>query len=145
MLYLSIVAMLLHTCKCVVISSLAAVFFTFFGHPSYIKYLKQDTVFTETNVKYDPQKPVGIIIFVWQTYEFYGWKDNKNKKFDLKKYCNASTDLGRVVQCINIGTFKHDDIIEKQAGLSRATLEFSSDFPLRTRKIRSLVAEIFNF
>ena len=32
-----------------------------------------------------------------------------------------------------------------QAGLSRATLEFFSNFPLRTRKIRSLVAEIFNF
>ena len=104
--------MLLHTCKFVVITSLSAVFLAFFGYPSYVKYLNQDTVFTESSVKFDPQKPVGITIFAWQTYKFYGWKDNKNT-FDLKCFGNESTDFHKVVQCINNGTFKHDDIIEE--------------------------------
>ena len=104
--------MILHICKFVVIASLAAVFLTFFGHPSYIKYQRQDTVFTETRVKFDPQKPVGITILAWKGYLFYGWKDIKYE-FELKKYCNESTDFHRVVQCINNGTFKHDDIIEE--------------------------------
>jgi hypothetical protein len=69
------IVMLFHSCKVVVIASLAAVFLLFFGYPSYVKYLNQDTVFTESSVKFDPQKPVGITIFAWQTYKFYGWKE----------------------------------------------------------------------
>ena len=102
-------AMLLLTCKFVVIASLAAVFLTFFGHPSYVKFLNQDTVFTETQVKFDPRKPVGITIFAWKKYVFHGWKDN----YTFKEHCNETTDFDRVVQCINNGTFKHDDIIDK--------------------------------
>ena len=104
--------MLLHTCKFVVITSLAAVFLTFFGHPSYVKYLNHDTVFTENMVKFDKQKPLGITIFAWRTNTLYGWKDNK-KVFELKKFCNKSADFDRVVQCIHDGTFKYDEIIEK--------------------------------
>ena len=104
--------MLLHSCKFLLIIALAAVFIKFFGHPSYVKYLDQDTVFTEHRVKFDPLKPVGITILAWQTYMFYGWKEHKNR-FDLKNLCYESTDFDRVVQCINNGTFNHDDIIEK--------------------------------
>ena len=57
------IAMILHTCKFVGIASLALVFLTFFGHPSYVKYLNQDTVFTETRVNFDQQKTVGIYHF----------------------------------------------------------------------------------
>ena len=51
-------------------------------------------------------------------------------------------DLGKYIKAADK---ELHDMTNEQAGLSRATLEFSSDFPLRTRKIRSLVAEIFNF
>ena len=119
-----------------VIAFLAFVFLTFFGYLSYVKYLNHDTVFTETRVKFDPHKPVGITIFTWKKTLLHGWKDNENEALDIKKLCNESNDLNgwnlekdeyqglnnlgngsidfeRVVQCINDGTFKHNDTIKK--------------------------------
>ena len=57
---------------------------------------------------------------------FYAWKNIEptltyKNVFDLKKYCNGSTDFDRAVQCINNETFTHDDIIEnyKTRGIKR--------------------------
>ena len=53
------VTMLLLTGKGVFISILAGIFLGYFGYPSYVKYQKHDTVFTESRVKFDPQKNSG--------------------------------------------------------------------------------------
>jgi hypothetical protein len=53
-----------------------------------------------------------FLVFAWQTNKFHGWKGNKNVLY-FNKNCKESTDYDRVVDCINSGTFKHDDIIEK--------------------------------
>ena len=52
--------MLLLTGKGIFISILAGIFLGYFGYPSYMKYQKHGTVFTETSEKFDPKKPVGI-------------------------------------------------------------------------------------
>jgi hypothetical protein len=105
--------MLLLTGKGVFISILAGIFLGYFGYPAYVKYLKHGTVFTESREEFDPQKPVGITIFAWRKALLNGWKD-KEPFFGpgLKSYCNESADFERVIQCINNGTFKHDELIE---------------------------------
>ena len=44
------------SCKLIFITFLALIFIKFFGYPSYVKYRKNATVFTETKVTLDPQK-----------------------------------------------------------------------------------------
>ena len=39
----------------------------------------------------------------------HGWKDTTD---GLKNLCNESADFEKVVEFINKGTFKHDDLIE---------------------------------
>jgi hypothetical protein len=67
--------MLLNTFTFVVIPSIAAVFFIFFGHPTYVKYPRKDTVFTETKVRYDSMHPPAITIYAWKGSLFNGWKN----------------------------------------------------------------------
>ena len=105
--------MLLLTGKGVYISILACIFLGYFGYPSYVKYKNHDTVFTETRVKFDPQKPVGITIYAWRKTLFNGWKDKEGFIEGFINLCNESSDFKIIFQCINNGTFKHDDIIEK--------------------------------
>ena len=105
--------MLLLTGKAVFISILAGIFLGYFVYPSYVKYQKHDTVFTDSRVNFDPQKPVGITIFAWQKTLLNGWKNNENVVMSLKNLCNESNDYKRVVQCINNRTYTHNDIIEK--------------------------------
>ena len=73
---------------------------------------------------------------------------------DESKNCNncalqtiSEEEIRNHVETVHVKKFNCEfcNFQVKQAGLSRATLEFSSNFPLRTRKIQSLVAEIFNF
>ena len=108
--------MLLLAGKGVFILTLAGIFLGYFGYPSYVKYKKHDTVLTETRVEVDPLRQVGITIFAWQNTIFNGWKNNYGV-FNLKRLCNESTDFDRVVQCINNGTYKHNDIIEKYTNM----------------------------
>ena len=68
--------MLLLSGKVLFVFALAGIFLTYFGYPAYVKYQKHDTVFTETRVKVDPQKQVGITIFPWHKKNFNGWKNN---------------------------------------------------------------------
>ena len=107
--------MILISGKGIFIFALAGIFLRYFCYKSYVKYNKYDTVFTETRVKVDPPKLVGITIFAWHKTMFNGWKNNE-RVFDLRRWqrlCNESTDFDRVVQCINNRTYKHNDIIEK--------------------------------
>ena len=69
--------MILLSGKCVFIFALAGIFLKYFGYQSYVKYEKHDTVFTETRVKIDPQKLVGITICAWQKTPLNGWKNNE--------------------------------------------------------------------
>ena len=92
---------------------LTGIFLGYFGYPSYVKYQKHDTVFTDSRVNFDPQKPVGITIFAWQKTLLYGWKNTENVVLSLKNLCNESNDFKRVVQCINNRTYTHNDIVEK--------------------------------
>jgi hypothetical protein len=105
--------MLLLTGKVVFVFILTGLFLAYFGFPLFEKYLKHDTVFTETRVKFAPEKTVGITIFAWHKNYFNGWKNSDDLIEGLKKMCNESIDFERVVQCINEGTFKHNDIIDK--------------------------------
>ena len=93
--------MLLLTGKGVFISILAGLILGYFGHPSYVKYKNHDTVFTETRVKFDPQKPVGITIYAWRKTLFNGWKDKEGFIEGFINLCNESSDFKRVFQCIN--------------------------------------------
>ena len=76
--------MLLLTGKGVFISSLAGIFLGYFGYRTY------DTLFTETRVKVDPRKPLGITIFTWKKTLFNGCKDNDNVDQGLKKLCKGT-------------------------------------------------------
>ena len=96
--------MLLNTCKFIVIASLAVVFFVFFGHPSYLKYQRKDTVFTESKVKYGPVNPPAITIYAWRKALFNGWKNTSYTgytSFDWKNNCNVSDTFDNFVQCVN--------------------------------------------
>jgi hypothetical protein len=55
--------MLLLTGKGIYIFTLAGIFLRYFEYPAYVNYNNFDTVFTETRVKVDPHKLVGITIF----------------------------------------------------------------------------------
>jgi hypothetical protein len=92
--------MLLLTGKGIFISILAAIFFGFFGCPSYVKYQKRETVFMDTRVKFDSRKSVGITFFAWQKTLLNGWKDNDDVVLGLKKLCNESNDFKSIVQCV---------------------------------------------
>eukprot|EP00091_Calanus_sinicus_P015086 TRINITY_DN32990_c0_g1_i1.p1 TRINITY_DN32990_c0_g1~~TRINITY_DN32990_c0_g1_i1.p1 ORF type:complete len:123 (-),score=22.43 TRINITY_DN32990_c0_g1_i1:130-498(-) len=105
--------MLLLTGKAVFISILVGIFFWYFGYPSYVKYQSHETIFTESRVKFDARKPVGITVFPWRNTMLSGWKKNVEELGDLRKMCNESADFDKVVQCINNGTFTHSDSIEK--------------------------------
>ena len=110
------VAMLLQTCKFILITSLSAVFIVYFGHPSYIKYHRKDTVFTEATVEDGQIHPPAIRIYAWRRELYNGWK---NSTFGDKNSChikieiqsNASGTFDNFVHCINDETFKLDDIL----------------------------------
>ena len=109
--------MIFLTRKGIFICILAGIFIRYFGYPSYVKYEKHGTVFTETREEFDPQKTVGIAILVWRENLFIGWKNagNWETETSLHNFCNQSASFLEVVQCINNGTFKHEEIIENYA------------------------------
>ena len=101
------------TCKLVFISTLATVFFTFFGLPSYEKYQKNQTFISEKKVKFDLTKPPALTFFTSRSSFFKGWKENLDEKWNnLENVCNTSEDFMHVVKCINEKTFKLTDIVE---------------------------------
>ena len=105
--------MFLLTCKLIFVTTLAIIFLKFFGHPSYIKYQKEGTVFTETKVRNDQTKPPAITIFTWSGVIFNGWKNASYVTYSLnsENFCNVSDTFDKFVWCINEKTFKRDDVI----------------------------------
>ena len=99
--------MFFKTCKFILITSLAVVFFVFFGHPSYVKYQRKDTVFTESNVEDGKIPPPAITIYAWRRSLFTGWKNSTVGKDS----CNVSDTFDNYVQCVNDETFKLGDIL----------------------------------
>ena len=102
------VNMLLLTCKLIFVATLAVIFLTFFGPPSYVKYQRKNTVSTESKVRYDPKKPPAITIFAWSGVIFNGWKNASYVTYSLnsENFCNSSETFDNFVQCINDKTFK---------------------------------------
>ena len=86
------------------------IFIVFFGYPSYVKFQKKATVFTETKVTLDPNKSPAITIFASRGTLFNGWK-NEMYMTSVSSLCNASATFAKFVKCINDKTFEHGDII----------------------------------
>jgi len=100
------------TIKPVFMTCLAIVFLKHFGYPSYLQFKQQDTVFSEKQVAFDPERPVMITIYAWRRSLFRGWKTKSNVK-QLEDFCNLTDDYDQIARCIKNETFRHDEIIAK--------------------------------
>ena len=102
------------SCKLIFITFLAVIFILFFGYPSFIKYQKKATVFTETKVTHDLNNPPVITVFAWRGVILNGWKNGTYiNSINSKDLCNASDTFETIVKCINDKTFKYDEIIQQ--------------------------------
>ena len=101
--------------KIVFMLSLFLIFFKYFGYPSYIRFHKKDTVFSENQVPVDPTRPVMVTIIAWK-YEFgVGWKEQPNGYTNLGDICNPTDTYENLIECVNKKTFRHEDIITRSA------------------------------
>ena len=115
--------MWLLACKLVFGTILTAIFITFFGHPSYVKYQKSQTFISEKRVRFNLLKPPAITFVTSTSPMFKGWKmQNDDEKWtNLETMCNTSIQFNELIQCMNKKTFKLGDIIEKASGSKTRT------------------------
>ena len=84
--------------------SLFLIFFKYFGYPSYIRFNKKGTVFSENQVPVDPTKSVMVTIYARKDNHLVGWKE----QFD-GGICNSTDNYENMIECIWNKTFKHED------------------------------------
>ena len=100
------------TTKVAIIATLFAVFLLYFGCPSYERFRKGDTVFSERQVPLASSRPMGITVYA-QNEWMNGWKNYSGRGINYTKFCNTTDDYGKMVECINEKTYSHDDMINK--------------------------------
>ena len=106
--------MLLAACKLIFIVSLAAFFLRFFGYPSYVKYLKNQTFISEETVNFDLLKPPALTFMASRSKLFKGWKQNVDEDWvNLSQICNTTEDYEKVVKCMNDKTLKLSDFVKE--------------------------------
>ena len=99
--------------RIVFILCLSVFFIKYFRYPSYMKFKQKDTVFSENQVEYDPEKPLMITIFAWRGWWGNGWKENQGGIW-LREFCNTTTDFASIMTCIHEKTYLHtDDLIAR--------------------------------
>ena len=98
--------------KIVFILCLSVFFIKYFGYPSYMKFQQKETVITENQVEFDPEKPVMITIFAWRGWWGNGWKGNQ-VGIRLREFCNTSADFATIMTCIHEKNYSHDDLIAR--------------------------------
>ena len=101
------------TIRLVFISTLFLIFLLYFGCPSYRRFNKKDTVFSENQVSVDHARPVMITIFAWKGISFNGWKDQTVGYENLTGICNSTDEYDKMIECIINKTYEHEDIISK--------------------------------
>ena len=108
--------MFLLTCKVIFIATLATFFTKYFGYPSYQKYLKNQTLISETTVAYDYQKPPSLEILVSRSKYFNGW-NQEGAWVNLSTLCNTSENYQKVAGCMEEKAFKLNDfLIDAKSG-----------------------------
>ena len=106
--------------KPIFIFTLGIIFLIYFGYPSYINYLAQETLISESYVKFKTENPPAITIAVTKRTNYglrHGWKDDSNNLFlyngTMKTFCNSSYDFRESLQCIKDKTYKSSDVINE--------------------------------
>ena len=107
--------MLLTTMKLVFIFCLFLIFLKYFGYPSYRRFHKKDTVFSENQVPVDNTRPLMVTICTWKYKPLEGWKEQNNGYTDFREICNSTDDYENMIGCITNKTFKNEDIIRRSA------------------------------
>ena len=72
------------------VTSLFLIFLFLFGKPSLEKYLKKDTIFVESKVKFDYRNPPAVTLLSTKTHLFLALKD-----------CQAKQSYDSVTECYN--------------------------------------------
>ena len=99
--------------KLVFISCLFLIFLKYFGYPSYRRYHKKDTVFSENQVSVDHTKPLMVTIYAWKDKALEGWKELPNGYTNLREIYNSTDGHESLIECITNKTYKHEDIISR--------------------------------
>ena len=95
--------------KLVFITTLGTIFLIYFGHPSYLKYKKNQTLISETKVDFNRNKPPAITVLAWRKQKEVGWKEKSN----LTENCDVSQDFKDIIECIDNKTFNLSEILEQ--------------------------------
>ena len=93
------------------ISSLLVVFIKFFGHPSYVKYRRNETLISASKVTYNWKIPPAITISTWRKYFEKGWEKDVYYH-NLKENCAPFENYNKLVNCINEQTFDFSKILK---------------------------------
>ena len=103
--------------KVVFIFILGIIFLLYFGYPSLVSYLAQETLIIEDYVKFKSEDPPAISIAVKKRTNFHGWKDDFKKMVvfngTLEAFCNKSKNFNESMHCIKDKTYKLSDVFEK--------------------------------
>ena len=103
--------------KAVYVLVLLILFVYLVGYDSVIKYLEEETFFSEKKTLSDLSKPPAVTVMVQNLNGHGGWKRNSSSEEGssdhvfIPMFCNTSQEYSELVDCLNRETFSLEETI----------------------------------